>query len=158
MSVETTTQRLAAMGALISGIRTSFENIPRVVQDAELPVFIVVPGEATYDLTSDGEEIVREVRTYLLYVLVENMQLGSENQAQIAIAPYFSRVRNYFVARPGLELDTNAEPQDVVYDAALVGDRGFQAIPYPGMQNSPVYAGIEFRLQVTELANISYQD
>ena len=119
---------------------------------------VIVPSEATYDLDADGDQTIRETRTYLLYVFTENMRLGTETQAQINVAPYFSRVRDYFAARPGLELDTAADPQDVVYEARLLGDRGFQAIPYPGGENSPVYAGIEFRLQVIEVADISYQD
>jgi hypothetical protein len=160
MSVTTTRARLSAMGAFIAGITHSFTDIPRVVQDAQLPALIVVPRQATYNIDY-GEGTVGETRLYQLLVLVQRLGEGTEKQAQVSVDPFFQRVRDYFIARPQLELDGAAEPQTVVYNAMPLGDAGFQVIPYPaasGTSPGVDYAGFILDLQVEEFSDISYQD
>lgn len=137
----------------------AFADIPRVIQDAELPCMVILPGAATYDKADTGDTNFVEDRTYQLFVLIQNGLLGTESQAQISLDPFFDTVRDYFMARPGLELDS-AQPTDdnLVYDAQIVRDAGFELIPYPGGANTKQYIGIVFDLQVKEWHGISYQD
>jgi len=155
MSVVTTSARIAAMAALIPGITTAFPSIPRVVQDAELPAVVIFPGEATYDVDTFGDNDVVETRLYRILFLIQKAAYGTEDQAQVAIEPFFNTIRDYFLARPGLELTGAMLPQTVVYNATMLGDSGYQIIGYP--QGSD-YAAIEYRLQVVEFAEVNYAD
>ena len=158
MSVTTTTARLAALWRNIDGVQKVFDKIPRVVQDAELPAVIILPGEATYDTDAPGDNDVLITRTYRMLLLVFNAGLGTEGKAQTAAEPFFDRVRDYFLARPGLELYGAADPQVVEYNARLLSDSGFIYQAYPGGTNSPEYGAIEFRQQVQTWASVVYQD
>lgn len=157
MSVQTTTLRLAAMCREIEGVRTAFDNIPRVLQDAELPAFVIYPGRAALvdaDLTGEGDLI--EQRTYTMTLYLIKAAYGTEYQAQTSIVPFFDRVRDYFMARPGLEYGADPASNPRVFDTAWRGDNGFDVLRYP-LSGTP-YAAIEFNLQVDEWAAIAYQD
>lgn len=156
MTVVTTSARIAAMAALIPGIQTAFASIPRVVQDAELPAVVIFPGEATYDVDTFGDNDVVETRLYRILFLIQKAAYGTETQAQVAIEPFFNTIRDYFLARPGLELTGATLPQVVVYDSVMLGDSGYQIIGYPDAQSS--YAAIEYRLSVKEWSAVAYQD
>lgn len=154
MSVQTTRARLAAMYALVTGITKAFPDIPRVVQDAELPAVVIWPGEATYDTDSGGDNDVLETRTYQAFLLVQNLQLGTENQAQIAVDPFIDRIRDYFLARPGLELTGASPPQMVVDNATLLRDSGYIVQNYGGVD----YGAVIFYHQIIEWAAIVHVD
>ncbi len=156
MSVVTTSARIAAMAQLIPGITVAFPSIPRVVQDAELPAVVVFPGEATYDVDTFGDNDVVETRLYRVLFLIQKAAYGTEDQAQVAIEPFFNTIRDYFLARPGLELTGATLPQTVVYNSTMIGDSGYQIIGYPDQQSS--YAAIEYRLSVIEFAEVNYAD
>lgn len=157
MTVEIVTARLAAMGALITGVTTSFANIPRVLQDVELPALVVYPGAATYEYGPQGSDTVQETRAYDLTLYIARTAFGTETQGQVAVAPFFDRIRAYFAARPGLELDGAAEPRVRVYNALLTNDSGLQVIEYPA-ESGDTYFAISARVEVTELHDITYQD
>lgn len=159
MSVQTTTQRLAAMYNAINGITRAFENIPRAILPAELPAVVIEPGAATYDSDTFGDNDVLETREYRATLFIDVAQFGTEKQGQVKVAPWFDTIRNYFLARPGLELDGETPPQVVVYNATLLGDNGFQIISYPtGGGIASEFAIIVFRHQVKEWASVAYQD
>lgn len=156
MSVTTTTTRIAAMWRNVEGITKAFTDIPRVLLPVELPAVVIFPGAATYDTDAEGDNDVLETRVYQMNLYVEKAAFGTENQAQIKVNPFFDRVRDYFLARPGLELDDATLPQDVVYTARITGDSGFQIFEYP--PGGDQYAAISFTLQVQEWAAVAYQD
>ena len=155
MTVETTRARIVALCGDIEGVTTAFDNIPRALLDVELPAFVVFPGAATYNINVDGNDIVVETRTYRLILFVASAALGTESAAQLAVDPFFDRVRDHFMARPGLELATD---DAIVRRARLLGDDGFQVRPYPlqAGERIPLYAAIEWRLQVEEMAEIAH--
>lgn len=155
MTVEITSARLAANYGEILGIRRAFEYIPRVIQIAELPAVVIFPG-GVVDV-NDDDEMVIEVRDYIGMLLISPVGMGTETQGQILTEPLFDRVRDYFIQRHGLELDTPQEtPQIVVFNASFEGDDGFQILQYP--LNGTPYAGIQFRHRITEYADITYKD
>lgn len=160
MSEATTRLRIARMAAEITGIRTPYQQIPRVLQDAELPGLVVFPGAATNDKTTFGNEINYQIRTYELVLYLQKAQFDTEGQGQLNVDPFFDAVTTHYLARPGLEIDAEGAAQsENEYDSMLLGDDGLQVGPYPisGPQ-SPDYLQIRFRLQVKELAGIVYQD
>lgn len=153
---------IAAMFQFIPGVRTAFTNIPRVLQDAELPASVVFNGPATYDKHTLGEQMVRETRTYQLMLFVQNAAFDTMGQSQIDCDPFFQAVRNYFLARPGLALESDPDPKiPAVEDAELLGDGGYSVGPYPlnaGGTGATNYVQIRWQLQVREIAQIDYAD
>lgn len=156
--------RIAAMCGAINGVQTAFTNIPRELQDAQLPAFVVFPGPATYDRDTLGESMLLIVREYNLILYVNNAQFGTEGQTQIEVDPFFDAVWTYFAARPGLELDSEGPTGQSVseYIAILLSDGGLQVGPYPigggGATPPKDYIQIRWRLQVKEAVPVQYAD
>ena len=159
MSVDTTTARMAAMWRLIPGIQKAFDTIPRAIQDAECPCVVFFPGEATYDTDTYGDNDGMEERVYRPTVFIRPAFMGTDGQVQNEVEVFFDHIRDYLLARPGLELDGETEPGVVVYEARLMGDSGYQVIQYPsGGDTVKDFAAIEFRHRVRELFSITYRD
>lgn len=157
MTVEFTIARIATIinnnpGGV--GGAQAFTQIPREIQDNQLPAIVILPGPATYDTDSMGDEIVVEKRLYNVNFFYSRIDVGTEGQAQSECVPYFSRIRDFFNARPGL-WDTGAtQPEDVQFDSRLRGDQGFEKVQY----GANTFYGIRFQLEVTEIAEIDYAD
>lgn len=163
MTVTATTARIATLlelvpnpdspGALL--IKKVFGNIPRVIQDANIPAAVIFPGEATYDTEIAGDQTLTTTRLYRVVLFIQDAQLGTTTQGQVVTAPFFDAIINYFIARPGLPSPSNT--QDVVGETALSGDGGYQLTEYP-LGSAKFYHSVEFRLTVIESTNISYAD
>lgn len=157
MTVQETTERIATLAGAVEGVKTPFEQIPRIITPAQCPAVVIFPGEANYDLTTLGEQMVKEDRIYRIVLFYAEAAFGTQGQQQIGIEPMFTRIRDYFLARPGLSLPDT--PTNVVYDATMQGDAGFQIIDYPsGTDKTTSFAAIEFRMEVREVSPILYQD
>jgi hypothetical protein len=146
--------RLAAMQRNITGIKKAFDKIPRTIERTELPCFVNLVGAGNYDLQTYGRQMVRDVRTYRMLLFVKEVSDDTESAAEEACYPFFDRVRSYFLARPGLELDGESPPGLTALDALLQGDSGVQIITYAQKR----YAGIEFRILIPTLYEITYKD
>ena len=158
MSEQTARVRIAEMCSSVSGVVTAFTQIPRVLQDAQLPASVVFPGEATYDRQAMGEQMVLETRIYNLVLYVCNAAFDTQGMIEIKTDPFFVDVRDYFMARPGLELDRQGDDQsESAFLAVLLGDGGLQVGPYP-IGGDKDYVQIRWRLQVQEVAAINYRD
>lgn len=152
MSVSTTRPQFILAYRQITGVQHVFDHIPRTIQTAEMPGVIVFPGEM--DFTKEANDLGSDDRIYRCWLILAEAKLGIEGQTEIDADPWFSRVRDHFVARPGLELDNATLPQDVVFNSEFLGDGGFSIRPY----GSKDYAVIEFRHRVNEYVAIAYQD
>lgn len=153
--------RIAGMCGLIPGVRTAFTNIPRALKDAELPAFVIFNGPASFDNQTLGEQLVKETRTYQLVLYVQNAAFGTTGELQIDCDPFFESVRDYFLARPGLELDTDLNPQiPTAFNAELLGDGGYSIGPYPlnANEGAASYVQIRWQLQVEQVAQVNYAD
>lgn len=160
MSESTTRLRIANMWDGITGVVTHYYQIPRVLQDAELPGVVIFPGAATYDTDSFGDQMVLDTRIYEMVLYLAKASFGTEGQLEVQADPFFDQVRDYFLARPGLELDAETTHQsETQYDSQLLGDSGLQVGPYPlAGAESASYIQIRWRLQVKELAAVTYHD
>jgi hypothetical protein len=153
---------IAGLCSHIPGVVTAFTQIPRMIQDAQLPEMIVLPGPATYDIQVESSEMVLETRLYQLVLLVQNAAFGTSGDLELQCDPFFKSVRDFFLARPGLEeLDTQGVPKiPSVLNAKLLGDSGLNigSFPFQGGSDTPEYVQIIWRLQVQEIAPVTYAD
>lgn len=142
----------------ITGVVTTYYQIPRVLQDAELPGVVVFPGAAEYDKESYSNTMEMETRIFAMVLYIEKAVYGTEGQTQLDADTYFDQVKPYFDARPGLELDSERNEQSFsVYNSYTVGDGGFQVGPYPLQgQGSPDYVQIRWNLRVMNLSQVVY--
>ncbi len=155
MSVSLTTIRLAAMYNLITGITTAYDYIPRTLQTAQLPAIVIEPGEATYD-DGVGDGLVMSTEIYRATLFYDNAKFGTETQSESALLPLIDNIKDYFFQRPGLQLDTLADPSsDVIYNAKLLRSTGYRVLSYPTGSGTPAdFATVTFFHQVMELARI----
>lgn len=158
MTESTTRLRIANMWNGVTGIVTHYYQIPRALQDAELPGVVIFPGAASYDTDSFGDQMVLDTRIYEMVLYLAKASFGTEGQLEVQADPFFDQVRDYFLGRPGLELDSEGATQsEAQYDSQLLGDGGLQVGPYPlAGADSPTYIQIRWRLQVKELAPVTY--
>lgn len=151
MNLAETTARIAACAAQIPGISTSFTTIPRVVQDAQLPAVVVLPGTGTY--AEDGAEQFLIERQFKVLVLVKNATQGVQGEYQGNILSLIDAVIQHFLERPGLELSLNEGA--ISYNATVVSDEGYQNVSYG---DEAAYLGTIINMKVTDLSDIEYQD
>lgn len=161
MSISTTTQRLAAMYRLIPGINTKgvFAYVPRIITPAQLPAVIIEPGEANYEIAPQGFDMVMETRIYRAHFFFDLALFGTEQQLEKGVLPLIDSIIDYFLQRPGLELDTADEPQVVVFDSTMLRDSGFIQKDYPtGNTTNDTFGGFVFYHQVRELRRNAFKD
>lgn len=158
---ETRTRIVNVASETITGVVTFFEQIPYVLQDAQLPALVVFPGAATYDSKIEyGEQIDVDIRVYEMVLYISKALFGTQGQLQLEADPYFSSFRDAFNARPGLELPSQGANQTYsVLQTAMLGDGGLQVGPYPlAGQGSHDYIQLRFQLRVWELSPVLYRD
>lgn len=158
MTVAATRADIVAMCKQITGLGKVHPNIPRVIQDAELPAVIVFPRRSDYNLTDYGETMVGKPRLYDVVCYIKKVSFGTEEEGETALEPFIERVANHFLARPGLEIDGESLPREVVFDVRVIGDEGIQALPYPPIAEADVYWATTTHLMVEEIEDIAYQD
>jgi hypothetical protein len=155
MTIAATRTRIATLQRLIPGIKRAYVQLPRgKIVEADLPLFInfVRDGENDYDPL--GQDSLYISRNYFMWLLVMPVAQGEEGEGETICEPWIETVSNYFIARPSLE--------DLVrvQKATLLGDSGPKRMIWPGTPAAPqgVYWGAEFRLNVVEIAPITYVD
>lgn len=147
-------QRLAELYALIPGIETASAKAPRVILAAQLPYAVVFPDPS--QLARNGDNMMTEIRTYRVVLFVDVAQFGTAHQPYDKLDPFFSRVRDYFLERPGLDIATDPY---VVLDAEFLGDTGFNLEDYPSSANgTSEFIATTFRHRVTQLLPFNYED
>jgi len=147
VSVETVTARLATLQATITGITTAYavDASPGKLTTAHLPAFVNIPGRAEYSWLAT-KLWVQEARIYrmLLYVVpVERDADVARNAGRVI--PFYRRVLTLFQQYPSLNGLSG------VTSSKLVSDDGLDVLQYGGA----FFAGIEFRLAVTETFEIA---
>ena len=150
MTVDFVRTRLAALQRLIPGVVWVHDRVPASINDAELPCFITRVAEARYNQTTLGEQAVSEERLYFMELYVAELETqGAEDMT----VPFVDTVRDFFLARPQLQIDGSTE---AVYRAVLESDTGaVVGIEYP-TGSGKRYAGIRFSLRVYEIHRINY--
>lgn len=148
MPVETTAPRLQTILASISGVTRAYDRLPGSLAAADLPAFLIVPGEATQRMLSGRGGMMQESRTYKLLLYVKPLSLETFNQAMNDVRPFFRRVQERFVAAHRLD------NLDYVVHAHLAGDSGVTPLVYGRTE----YAGVEFDLEVQEIYAATVDD
>lgn len=145
-------ERLATLYGRIEGVTKATAKVPRTLLDAQLPCVVVFPRAS--QITRSGSGLLSETRDYGCVLFIEKALFGTAQQGYVKANPFYDRVRDYFMARPGLD---NPDDPDVVFDAEFLGDNGLEVNNFP--PGSPdVYFAIEFRHRVNELAEVNYED
>lgn len=154
MSVASIKTRLTAIQEAISGVKRAYAQPPLSLPPSDLPVFVNFTGAATHDWRVMGSDTDSETRAYVMRLYVAPYQEGIPGEGERLCEPFFVSVRDAFAARPGLSDPITHAHATGVLGAALLGDSGVAVLNYNGVQ----YVGIEFRLQVVELVEVSYAD
>jgi len=157
MSVLQVAQRIANMYALIPGIKTAYWYVPRTMQPAQLPAIGIEVGQALYDTGSVGDHTVQTTTIYRATLFYDNAKFGTETQSETGLLPLIDNIRDYFLQRPGLQLDTDPSA-DVVFNARIIRSDGYQIMSYPaGGDKLADFAIVKFFHEVVELAQITNQ-
>lgn len=164
-AVEFTTARLAAMGLELftfyeQSSARSYANIPRTLNSTDLPALVVFPGTLLKRTQNAGAPMmVEETRNYDMIFFFAQARLGSEDSSQITVAPWFDRIPEWFIARPGLELDNDDEQEQVAFTSTLLNDNGYEVIEYPtGTDKIMPFAAMRQPIQVVTIRKVIMQD
>lgn len=103
--------------------------------------------------------MVEETRNYDMIFFFAQARLGSEDSSQITVAPWFDRIPEWFIARPGLELDNDDEQEQVAFTSTLLNDNGYEVIEYPtGTDKIMPFAAMRQPIQVVTIRKVIMQD
>ena len=139
MPVETVVPRLQTILAGITGVTKAYDRLPGTLNAADLPVFLIVPGEATQTMKT-AKGWMEEERVYNLLLYVKPLRLDSFNRPMNDVRPFFRRVQEKFVG------SWQFGSLESVMFAHLESDSGVVPLVYGRAE----YAGIEFRIRVKE--------
>lgn len=147
----------AAKEALESkNCKNSLANFPRVINPNMLPLVVVSPQAALYDMTSYGVEQFLEIRLVDLLVHVAQGTLGTNGQAEDACEEFIDLLQDYFGARDILNVVVDADIEDIFpIDVMPYGDAYIQQFTYADPQ-APTKMGVPF-LGTTFTLQVSYE-
>ncbi len=101
--------------------------------------------------------MVMSIETYRATLFYDQSLFGTETQSESGLLPLIDSIKAYFFQRPGLQLDTLADPEaDVVFNAKIVGNSGYRIQSFPtGKDTLTDFATVSFTHQVSELSQIT---
>ena len=121
----------------------SFENVPYVINTADMPLFVNFAGPLTNNALIGSDDLARdfnETRIYNMLFYLAPYGTGVEGEKTGLLTPYFSLVYMLFGKYPHLKQLPGA------LDARLAADSGTSTLQeFIGQK----YFGIRFSLQVT---------
>jgi hypothetical protein len=170
LTVSQVSARFATMWANFSNddnglrIENAFPAIPRILNAALLPAVIPFPGNGVYTRDRYGEAIIGETRSYRCVLYVSSATMGNIQTGQTDVEGYFTPVRNYFAARPGMEDDTESAPKTVVAKLDILNDEGYIMAEYPigindtGQFTLGLFHAIAFNFEVHTFDTVTYKD
>ena len=156
MSVTTTIARIATILENIEGVVSVYAGRPNDVPPALFPAFIVLTDAGEIDNESfAANDMALIIRQYRLILLVASWATGIELESEGLCRPFFERVEDAFLQRPGLENPKSlaiGNQLQGVHDARLLSDTGIINIRIAGAD----FAGVQWVLQVSELRRREY--
>lgn len=142
MTVASTFSKLVSVVSGSSGIVTCSTTLPAKINDADLPVAIVIPGPAEWNEQAQG--LKRQVRTYIVKVFVKPTAqgLGIDEGVQACYAP-LNALGNTILGNLSLDntIDHISEP---FRDSGIIS--GGEAMSYAGV----AYHGFEYHIDVVD--------
>ena len=133
-------KRLKVLLDSISGVRRAFRYMPRSIEEADCPCFLVVMAEAPLSSAfNTGQEVLRHWR---LILLIARAGAGAYGNLEATLDPFFERVEDLFAANLMLnELDSE------LISARLAEDSGPGLIEFP-LGSGQAWFGCEWALIV----------
>lgn len=142
MTVASTFTKLVSVVAGSSGIVTCSTTLPAKINDAALPVAIVIPGPAEWNEHAIG--LKRQIRTYIVRVYVKPTAqgLGIDEGVQACYAP-LNALGNTLLDNITLD-NTIDEVRQPFRDSGIIS--GGEAMSYAGV----AYHGFEYQIDITD--------
>lgn len=128
---------------------TVFRYLPRQLNAAELPAFIVLPSDAAHTQPSPDEEGTS--RAYLVRLFYAASSVGTEGEIEEMAETLLDDVRQFLNGRRLLQHQRS--PLAGVISAWVESDSGFREAPYPDTEGAPWYLMSEFRWRVISRRN-----
>jgi hypothetical protein len=142
--------RLAAIAATVSGLRRAYAEAPASLAPGDLPIFIPFVGPVSaFGRISD--QLAEETRTYNLRLYVKPVQAGYDGEAERAVEPFLTSLRDAFLAHPALGLGSASSQIPFIESMTWLGDGGIVVLPFAGEN----FLGAEFRLSVKAIVQIT---
>lgn len=142
--------RLAAIGATISGVKKTYTEAPASLPPGDLPILILFTGPVTA-FGRISEQLAEETRTYTLRLYVRPIQAGVGGEAERAVEPFLTSLRDAFLSHPALGLGTALSQMPFIESSTWLGDGGIVVLPFAGEN----YLGAEFRLSVKSIVQVA---
>jgi hypothetical protein len=141
--------RLAEIARTVSGITRAYDEAPQSLPPSDLPIFCSFVGPVT-GFNKLGAQMGEETRIFLLRLFVKPVQQGYDGEAEKAVEPFLTSLRDTFLSHPIMGLGTAGALIPFVQVVTWLGDGGIAVLPYGGVN----FLGAEFRLSVTILVPI----
>lgn len=150
--------RLVAIWQTLDGIKTVYEDVPRVIPAGALPAVVIVPSQVvSRDMSMGAVGNLIETRQYDMYLYVAQALLGTSNQSETSLKPFFDSVTRLFFSRPDLSLNPASVTGE--FEAALQPDNGYQILQYAtGTDRLADHAGAVFPIHITTYSKITMND
>lgn len=125
---------------------TVHRYIPRQLNAAELPAFVILPTDAIHRRPqADTEE---SSRVYIIRLYIAPLSQGVTNELEEYAESWVDDVRYFLNRRPRLENERN-EPLSDIQSTLADSDGGMVAASYPvNVDGAPVYLMIEWRMRI----------
>jgi hypothetical protein len=149
-TVNTIKNRLADIAKTVSGIKRAYAEAPASLPESDFPAFIPFVGPVTA-FEYVGEAYAYETRTYNLRLYVKPVQAGYSGEAEKAVEPFLTSVRDVFLSHPEFGLGVYDTQIPYVEPAKWLGDGGIVVLPFAGAN----YLGVEFRISAKVFIEIA---
>lgn len=140
------TEYAATLNPAFAGKTTVHRFIPRQLNAAELPAFLILPADATNRKpASDTKE---NNRLYLVRCYVASLEHGISNELEEYAESWPDDFSLFMDRKPRLE-NSDKVPLDEVTESLCETDAGMLSAQYPlNLESAPTYLMIEWRVRV----------
>ena len=137
-------QAIKEIGEECSGIITSFNIAPAVLDTAHLPALYPLTGASVDSESTYGETIDHSIRTFRVQVAVLPIGQANAEERETSCRPLLSEVRKVFKSHPALRSLISPDGVPGIQRSRVISDSGIVVLPEWGAK----YVGFEIRLQV----------
>jgi hypothetical protein len=134
-------ERIAAIQRTVVGVQKAFDDVPRNLNDGDLPAFVNIFSERPSTNQRFEAGRLRKITVFEMNLYVKKASQGFEFEAQQLTIPFIELVENAFFSRRMLQL--NDEGLGGVENAEINGVR-VGALMY----NNALHTGATFYLEV----------
>jgi len=148
MDADAILKQLAVIEREITGVRRVYDNPPNSISQADMPMFVNLPGPMTENWIDGGEDDdaveAFEAREYECLLIVASTATGISGEAFSKVPPLLAAVRNKFASYPFLK-GFPIRGMQLQRDSGVRSDILFGGVAYFGVRFTVV---IEARIRV----------